>query len=131
MNHSYSADSLPPGDFSPGSVRNVVKDAIRYWESHRIVYNIVLTAVVLGWLVITWPHFQPAFTWRSGLLLLVLAALANACYCAAYPVDILFQRSRFQAAWKRRRWILWCAGVIVAAILASYWIADEIYPSVA
>jgi hypothetical protein len=128
MNHSSSADLHPPGDSSPDTFGGVVKDSIRYWESHRIVYNLVLTAVVLGWLVMTWPHFQPAIRWRSGLLILVLTTLANACYCAAYPVDLLFQCSKFQAAWKRRRWILWSAGVVLAVVLACYWIADEIYP---
>ncbi len=130
MSPPSSAEAHPPGEVSSSSLRDVGKDAIRYWESHRVVYNLVLTVVVLAWLVVTWPHFRPAVIGRSGLLLLVLAALANACYCAAYPVDILFQRSPFQAAWKRRRWILWCAGMILAVVLACYWIADEIYPSV-
>jgi hypothetical protein len=34
-------------------------------------------------------------------------------------------------AWKRRRWMLWCAGALLAVILECYWIADEIYPAVA
>src|SRR5258708_359146 len=108
----------------------VVKDATRYWESRRIGYNIILAFVVLAWVVFTWPHFRPAFTWHSGVLLLVLAAAANVCYCAAYPVDIAMQRASLRFPWKRRRWVLWCAGVLFSVVLACYWIADEIYPSV-
>jgi hypothetical protein len=111
-------------------MQSIITESVRYWESRRVCYNIVLIAVALGWLLFTWPHFRPAFTWKSGLLLFLLAVIANACYCAAYPVDIVFQRLSFCVAWKRRRWILWCAGTGFAACLAYYWIADEIYPFV-
>jgi hypothetical protein len=130
MNQAPSAGS-PRFDGSPSiSLREAVNDAIRYWEVRRIGYNLVLTAVTLAWLVFTWPHFRPAFTWQSALLLLVLAALANACYCAAYPLDIALQHSSFRSVWRRRRWLLWSAGTLLAAFLACYWIADEIYPAV-
>ena len=131
MNHSNPVGYPPPGDLSRISFREAVKDTIRYWEGrHRFGYNVVLACVALSWVVFTWPHFRPALTLQSGLLLLVLAAIANGCYFAAYPIDIAFQRSSFRFAWKRRRWILWCAGTFFAACLACYWIADEIYPSV-
>jgi hypothetical protein len=130
MNQAPAAGSTAPGDSSPIPLRDSVRDAIRYWEVRRIGYNLVLTAVVLAWLGLTWPHFRPAFRRQSVLLLLVLAALANACYCAAYPVDIALQRSPFRAAWQRRRWVLWTAGTLFAVCLACYWIADEIYPEV-
>jgi hypothetical protein len=32
--------------------------------------------------------------------------------------------------WRRRRWVLWLAGVIFAIVLTNYWIVDEIYPYV-
>jgi hypothetical protein len=60
----------------------------------------------------------------------VLALLANACYCAAYFVDIPLQRSSLCLVWKRWRLALWLAGTLFALVLANYWIADEIYPSV-
>jgi hypothetical protein len=129
MNHAHQ-DGSPPGDSSPSSLRVVFQDAARYWERGRIGYNAVLIAVALAWLVFTWPHFRPAFSWQSALIMLVLATLANACYCAAYPIDIIFQRLPFSFAWKRRRWVLWCVGTLFAAGLACYWIADEIYPYV-
>ena len=130
MNTSPSVGAPDPSEASQLSFREVLRDAVRYWERGRIGYNFILTAVTLAWLGFTWPHFRPALTIQSGLLLLVLAAMANACYCAAYPVDIAFQRSSLRPAWQRRRWILWWAGALFAALLACYWIADEIYPSV-
>lgn len=105
-------------------------DAIRYWEPRRIVYNLVLAVVVLAWIVLTWPHFRPTLTLSSLLLLAILALLANACYCAAYLVDIPMQGSSLNFIWKRRRWGLWLAGTLLAILLANYWIVDEIYPFV-
>jgi hypothetical protein len=78
--------------------------------------------------VLTWPHFHPAFTLSSLLLLVILALLANACYCAAYFVDIPMQHSSLAAIWTRRRWVLLLAGTLFAILLENYWIADEIYP---
>jgi len=111
-------------------LRDLVDDALRYWEPRRIAYNLVLTCVCLGWLVFTWPHFRAALTLPAFLPLLVLAVLANVCYCTAYVVDIPMQVSSFRAPWRRWRWSLWLAGMLFAAILASYWIADEAYPAV-
>lgn len=110
--------------------RDLISDAIRYWEPRRIAYNAFLALVVLAWLAFTWPHFRSALTWQSLLLLFVLAVLANVCYCAAYVADIPMQYSAFRDAWRRRRWGLWCVGVLFAGVLAFYWIADEIYPFV-
>ena len=77
-----------------------------------------------------WPHFRPASTLGSLAKVLILAAIANLFYCAAYLVDIPAQRSPFWATWRRRRWILWLGGTLFALLFACYWIADEIYPFV-
>ena len=104
-------------------------DAIRYWEPRRVVYNLVLTAVVIGWVALTWPHFRDALTVLSLLKLIALGLLANACYCAAYLVDIPMRRWSFLGGWWQRwRSGLWLAGTLFAVVLANYWIADEIYP---
>jgi hypothetical protein len=117
--------------FSPvDSFRQSLTDAIRFWEPLRVVYNFVLTTVVVAWLIATWPHFRVALNLHSLLLLSVLALLANACYCAAYFVDIPMHRSSLSTVWKHRRWGLWLAGMLFAIVLANYWIADEIYPFV-
>jgi hypothetical protein len=124
-NRSQALGKLPPGAFSA-----LFADAIQYWEPRRLVYNFALTAVVVAWLVATWPHFRPAMTLESFLLLAVLALLANVCYCAAYLVDIPMQRSSLGSVWRHRRWGLWLTGMLLAIVMENYWIANEIYPFV-
>jgi hypothetical protein len=122
-------NSPQPGD-EPGTFKTMLREAMRYWEPRRIVYNIVLAAVVIAWLAFTWPHFRPLFTVQGFLVLLVLAAIANVCYCAAYLADMAMQCSSFRTTWLRARWMLWLLGTLFATGLACYWIADEIYPCV-
>jgi hypothetical protein len=130
MDSSQLASS--PGSTAPNGApfREYVSDAIRYWEPRRLGYNLVLAAIVLGWVGLTWPHFRGAFTWPSALAVFVLAVLANVCYCAAYLVDLTVQCSTYRDAWRKRRWLLWFVGAAFAGVLTYYWIADEIYPSV-
>jgi hypothetical protein len=108
----------------------VFRDAVRYWELRRIWYNLALLGIAVAWVVGTWPHFRPAMNVASLLKLLVLAGLANLCYCAAYLVDIPLQHSGLRASWRRHRWALWLVGTVFAIVFANYWIADEIYPFV-
>ena len=112
-----------PGD-------NPLREALQYWESRRLGYNLALTAVTLGWVRFTWPHFRPVIDWQHGGMLLVLAVAANVCYCAAYPVELAGQLSPFANAWRRHRWMLWTLGTLLGVLFACYWIADEIYPYV-
>jgi hypothetical protein len=128
-------DPLPTGSpgvyqIPPGAFRGLIADAMRFWELRRLIYNFVLFAVVVAWVVGSWPHFRPMFELNSLLLLAILALLANACYCVAYLVDIPMQYSALGTTWRRRRWTLWLAGTLLAILLANYWIADEIYPFV-
>src|ERR1700722_7709524 len=102
---------------SPETFRAKFKAAARFWEPRRIAYNLVLTTVVAAWLIITWPHFRPAFTLQSLLLLLVLAAMANICYSVAYFADILLQFSPFRGLWQRQRWSLWLVGTLFGVLL--------------
>lgn len=118
-----SAPVLP----SSAPLRPILMDATRYWELRRIGYNLALTALAGAVVLRTWPHFRPAFTPASIPPLLVLAALANVCYCAAYIVEFL---AHDLAAWRRWRWSLWLAGTLLALLIEYYWIVDEIYPSV-
>ncbi len=112
------------------SLRDSVFLAAEFWEPRRLWYNGALALLVLGWIVFTWPHFEPALTFESAGKLLILSILANACYSAAYVVDIPLSRSGIKAWWIRWRILLWIAGTIVALVFACYWIADEIYPFV-
>jgi len=115
---------------SSNGFRQYIDEAVRFWEPRRILYNLVLTAVTVFWFVLGWSHFRPGLNLQMLLAFLILAGIANICYCAAYLVDIPLQYSSFRAVWRRGRWWLWLAGVLFAALLASYWINDEIYPGV-
>jgi hypothetical protein len=126
--HSKRTQSLT--NSSTGPVLPLFIDAIYFWELRRLYYNLALIAAAIFWLIATWPHFRPAFTLRSLFLLTILALMANACYCAAYLVDIPMQLSTLGASWKSYRWIVWPVGTLFALLLANYWIADEIYPDV-
>jgi len=128
MDGSGSLESRGSGESPPSQLREILDDAIRYWESRRLAYNLVLTVVVIAWVATTWPHFRGALTLESLLALVILAAIANLCYCAAYLVDIPMQYSSFCVVWRRRRWLLWVVGMLFAVALSNYWIVDEIYP---
>lgn len=60
--------------------------------------------------------------------LAVLGVAANVVYCVAYAVEIAMQRTALRNRSRSWRWVLWLAGTLLAAALAWYWIADEIYP---
>jgi hypothetical protein len=118
------------GKSPSGPFRVLLIDAIRFWEPRRLVYNLVLAVVVVLWLVTSWPHFRPVLNLSSLPLLAILALLANACYCAAYLLDIPMQSLSLGTSLRRQRWGLWVIGTLFAILLANYWIADEIYPFV-
>jgi hypothetical protein len=130
METAHPTESQGFGESPSGRFGGFLADAMQFWEPRRAAYNFVLAAVVVVWLVATWPHFRVALTPHSLLLLAILALLANVCYCAAYLVDIPMQRSSLSTVWRRRRWGLWLVGTLFAIVLANYWIVDEIYPFV-
>src|SRR5712691_253689 len=111
-------------------LRDALHDAMRYWVPRRSPYYVALAILTSAWVLLTWPHFRPAFTLQSLSKLLILAALVNLGYCAAYLVDVPMQQSVFGNPWRRWRWVLWLLGTLLALLLACYWIADEIYPFV-
>jgi hypothetical protein len=116
----------PAQYLQPVELPGILDDAIRYWELRRIVYNLILAAVVAVWAVATWPHLRDTFVWPAILSFVVLAALANVFYSAAYCADVFVQYSSFRNLWRRRRWILWLAGTLLAVVLASCWIIGQI-----
>lgn len=131
--HPSQATSTQSTDFGKapsGAFRAALADAARFWELRRLVYNFLLAAVVVIWIVASWPHFRPVMTLHSLLLVSILGLLANLCYCAAYLVDIPMLCSPLGAAWRRWRWGLWLMGMLFALLFENYWIADEIYPYV-
>ena len=100
--------------------REVVTNALRYWEPHRIVYNMVLAAVVLAHFAAAWPASQAAVSLNGLLLLFILVVLANVAYCAAYLGDVFVQLSGFDQAWYRWRWLLFVVGTLFAAVITRF-----------
>ncbi len=113
---------------SPGG--GILRDAVRYWESRRILYNLVLLALVAAWVVLTWPHFRPAMTIEALGQLLIFVVLWNIPYFGVYLVDLPLQETGARNAYRRWRWTLWLIGTLFAVLFLTYWIADEIYPYV-
>ena len=130
MDTAHPSESISPVPQNSAPSRSFFSDSIRFWEPRRLVYNLVLFAVCVAWVALSWPHFRPAFTWSTVPPLTALAVIANVCFCAAYLVDLPLQHSSAGDAWRRRRWVLWLVGTIFAILLANYWIVDEIYPFV-
>jgi hypothetical protein len=69
--------------------RDYLGNAIRYWEPRRILYNLLLVAIVVVHFVKGLPFSKTVVQFDSLLLLFVLAVLANVAYCAAYVPDVL------------------------------------------
>ena len=110
--------------------RESLPDSVRYWELRRIVYNVILAVIFVGWVVLTWPHFSSASISEGVAFLVFYAIAANVCYSAVYLVDIPIQNSPLRSGWVRWRIGLWLFGVAAAVLFTNYWIADEIYPFV-
>lgn len=105
------------------TLREAVSNAIKYWEPRRIVYNVLLAAVVTACFL----YFSKGASWIKAMIsfngvlgLFLLAVLANVAYCAAYPVDIFAQWSSYRDTWLRVRWLLFLLGLVFAAILTRF-----------
>ncbi len=102
------------------SIRDMVTGALRYWEPCRIIYNLVLAAVVLGYFCHAWPASKSTVTFDGILYLFLLAVLANIAYCAAYLADIFFQISGFRGAKSKFRWLLFILGTAFASVITRF-----------
>jgi hypothetical protein len=101
--------------------RDYLGNAIRYWEPRRILYNLILAAIVVIHFVKDLPFSKTLLQFNSVLLLFLLAVLANVAYCAAYLPDVFAQMSSVRNSWLRYRWVLFVVGLTFAAILAHFW----------
>ena len=119
--------SLPSG---AGPSCPYFSNAFRFWEPRRIIYNLVLLAIVVAWFAISWPHFRPAMNFLDIGRLFILGALANVLYSAAYLADVLLQLFNGQLQINRFRWMIWGSGDGAGHPATNYWIADELYPFV-
>ena len=102
------------------SAREALSQAIRYWEPRRILYNALLLIEVAILFVVNLPASRSHFSVDLGLVLFVLAVLANVAYSACYVVDVVAQLSAFREAWLRFRWALFMLGVAFAGTLTYF-----------
>ena len=58
----------------------------------------------------------------------ILGLLANVCYCAAYVAEFFIQGALPAKFWRRARYAVWGAGMLLAIVVTNYWIADESIP---
>ncbi len=100
------------------SFRDIATDALKYWESRRLIYNGVLVVITIAGFFLLMPRSLETWDWSMVLALLFLAAVANLLYCAAYIVDVFVQLSSFRDAWRRRRWALFAFGLLLSAGVA-------------
>jgi hypothetical protein len=113
---------------SSDEARTTLGDAIRFWELHRVFYNAILGAVVIGWVGLTWPRFSDSPTLEPVRFLIFAAVMANLLYSVVYFADIPLRLSDSRAGSHRWRVGLWLIGTMFAVLIENYWIADEIYP---
>jgi hypothetical protein len=99
-------------------IREIVTNAIRYWELARVLYNAILLLVVAAAFVWLLPTSREQLSLDMAQSISIYAVLANLAYCAAYPVDLLAQCFALRATWLRYRWILFVIGTMFASLLA-------------
>jgi hypothetical protein len=119
--------SEPALHLQSSELRTIFDDAVRFWEPRRILYNLILAGVVMAWIAGSWKNLHAPMIWPALLLLFVMAALANVLYCSAYCLEVFIQLSSFRELWRRCRWMLWFAGVILAVALANVWILGNFH----
>ncbi len=113
-------EPAPTTTAAKATFRELVTDAIRYWEPRRLVYNAVLALIVIGYFCAALPQSQAALSFDGFLFVFVLAVLANLCYCAAYIVDLFAQFSGFRTHWVRWRWLLLALGITFAGVITRF-----------
>lgn len=109
----------PPQPGKSG-IREILTDALRFWEWCRLFYNLILAAIVLLEFARLLPNSKDALQFNGLLMLFVMAVLANAAYCAAYLVELLVQHSEYREAWRRYRFLVWLLGTVFAAVLTHF-----------
>lgn len=97
-------------------LRSAWSGCLRYWEPRRLFYNLALLVTFLS-RVQQCQGWARILSWQTGAELVVLAALANFCYCLAYPLDLALQYSEFRSFWLECRSGLFFAGCLLGGAL--------------
>lgn len=100
--------------------REVLSNALVYWEKRRLLYNTVLFVIVVVMFLIGQPTVAGLINFSGMMTLLVLAVAANILYSFAYLPDIMLQLSDYRETWLRwRKWLFW-SGVVFAGLLTVW-----------
>jgi hypothetical protein len=105
------------------TLREMLSDAIRYWEPRRLFYNGALLLVVAGCFAAGWPESKQLLQAEIALGVFILAVLANVAYCAVYLPDIAIQHSAMRNSWLRWRWVLLLVGTLFASAITYFVVA--------
>src|SRR5262245_16184959 len=87
-----------------GQIRDLVTDAIRYWEIRRLYYIAILAIIVLAHFVDALPASRAMLSVDGALGLFLLAVMANIAYSAVYVADVFIQLSGFRESRMQWRW---------------------------
>jgi len=102
------------------TIREILTDAIRFWERARPIYNAVLAVIVLAFYFAGLPQSKEALSLDKFLQIFRGAVMANFFYCAAYIPDVCAQLSDLRAKWLRIRWGLFVVGLGFAAVWTRF-----------
>ncbi len=108
-------------------LRDILTDALTFWEKSRLLYNAVLIVIVVVFGIIGFEHIAEFGYWRMALILCVMAVWANILYCSAYVPDVFVQLSGYRDVWRSTyRWILLALGTLLAALF-TYSISRSLF----
>ena len=105
--------------------RHYRREAIKYWERRRIIWNLLLVppALFSYWFALQFPdpeQVSPVFGFDQVAMLFFAAAVgANICYCAAYIAEFLMADSNLEGGWQNGgRTAVFVAGCVIGVGLA-------------
>ena len=109
-------------------IRELVTDALRYWEIRRLVYNGLLALIVLWHFGVAWPESKSFLRFDNVLGVFLLAVLANVAFSAAYVADLFIQLSGFRESRATWRLVILLVGFAFAGVLTHFF-ASGIFAS--
>jgi hypothetical protein len=119
-NEPADADVVPESPSALAQLRQLVTDALRYWELRRLFYNALLALIVLVHFIASWPVSRTALASDGALGLFLLAVLANVAYSVVYVPDVFIQFSGFRSSRAQWRLVFLVVGFAFAAVLTHF-----------
>ena len=98
-------------DLPPPALSEIITNALRYWESRRIRFNVLLIILAFGRFLFSGTHLPTVSFFKSSPYLFLFLIQANLAYCLCYLPDVFVQLSEFRSLWLRRRF--WIYGLVL------------------